>query len=134
MTDVWYRYEDHLVSTGYDYERDCSSGSRVEVRLLEFVVLKTTPKGVWLDMGSARWDAADKKFVLRDARKRYACPTKEEARASFIARKKAQIRIHEARVAGAKEALEAIGHEEPKPERKRPWDTRGWDPNRDLGY
>jgi hypothetical protein len=37
--------------------------------VMEFYVVKTTPKGVWLAhiFGSAP------RFVLRDARKRYAC-------------------------------------------------------------
>ena len=107
MTEVWYRYEDHLVSLGYDYEYDRSWGSRVEIRLREFEVLRKTPKGVWIDLGCGVFSGGER-FVLASARKRYACPTKEEARESFIARKKAQARIYEAGARRAKEALKAL--------------------------
>lgn len=52
-----------------------------------YPVLKTTAAGVWLDV------YGDKRFVLNAARKRYACPTIEEALASYHARKARQIRI-----------------------------------------
>lgn len=102
-TEVWYRYIDHRVSLGYDYEFDRSSGSRAAVYLREYDVLRHTPKGVWLDV-----DGADR-FVLKQAHKRFACPTIEEAKQSFIARKLRQVQIHEARVRHAKEALQEIG-------------------------
>jgi hypothetical protein len=64
-----------------------------------FEVRRTTKRGVWLkseydsefDMSKKR--ANNWRFVLFDARKRYACPTKHEALVSFVARKKRQISI-----------------------------------------
>lgn len=75
--EVWYRYY---------YS---SSEDRVRVLLEEFQVLRQTQKGVWI----ALYPGHTGKFVLRDATKRYACPTKEEALTSFIARKTKQLRI-----------------------------------------
>ena len=69
----WYRYRDEYFREG-------------DVRIFEQVlkVLKETPKGVWLN------DSGNRRFVLRDARKRFACPTRQEALESFIARKRLQ--------------------------------------------
>jgi len=78
----WYRY--YTTSSG--------------VHLDSFTVVKTTPKGVWLD---------NKKFILRDARKRWACPTKPEARESFIARKRVHIRILKKQLQLAEQSLAA---------------------------
>ncbi|KWT95573.1 hypothetical protein APY03_2450 [Variovorax sp. WDL1] len=61
---------------------------------------KQTAKGVWLDVHGAP------KFVRLSANKRYACPTKEEAAASLIARKRAQVRIYEGRAMAARKALD----------------------------
>lgn len=75
------------------------------VTMLEFDVVKETPRGVWLEMYGT------KRFCLKNARKRYACPTQVEAKESFIARKKRQIKILTKQLEHAKLALEMI--EEP---------------------
>ncbi len=64
-------------------ERPCIS-------CIEYRVVKETPKGVWI---APMWDTEGfhKKFVLAGQGRRYAYPTKELARASYIIRKKAQI-------------------------------------------
>lgn len=59
---------------------------RVEIR--EYRVLKETPKGLWLEPCGAR----RKRFVLTDARKRFAAPTRIGAVNDLVARKKAQLR------------------------------------------
>lgn len=46
------------------------------------------------------------RFVLLESRKRFACPTKEEALESFIARKEKQISIYNSKLKRAKESLE----------------------------
>lgn len=103
MTDeLWYRYDAVRYAPPLDeYDRICGSG-RLEVRLHKFPVLRHTPKGVWLDFYSIP------KFVLNDSRKKFACATLEDARASFIARKTRQIRIYEARLADAEAALAEV--------------------------
>jgi hypothetical protein len=107
---TWYRYHDVAYSTGYDEFTDRSTGSVIEVELKEYEVLRHTPKGVWINASPFRSstslkDLADEKFVLLSARKRFAHPTRKEAMTSFLARKKAQIRIYEARISRAKTAL-----------------------------
>jgi hypothetical protein len=94
----WYRFESHNVSAGVD---ECGDPIRTETPIVEvgvtrFAVVKHTPKGVRLDSG---------RLVMRNSRKRYACPTIEEALESFKARKRAQIRILSRQVKAAELAL-----------------------------
>lgn len=96
MPEHWYRYEDRL------YSRGEGEPSELRVTLRMYEVIKTTPKGVWL------MSFGPNRFVLKDARKRFACPTIEEAKASFIARKKRQISIYTARVHQAEHAVRKI--------------------------
>lgn len=107
--EIWYRYEDvHYAPPLDEYENPCGEGT-VEVHLREFKVLKRTPKGVWLVLNYNGYVTSDyRRFVLLDARKQYACPTKEKAIQSFIARKNRQISIYEHRVFRAKKALNIV--------------------------
>lgn len=68
------------------------------VRIFRMPIARTTPKGWRIDGG---------KFVLRDAHKRYACPTIEEAFVSFQARKRKQAAIAARRMRDAQEAARA---------------------------
>jgi hypothetical protein len=65
-----------------------------------FPVERHTPKGVWLRV----W--GHEKWVSATAKKRYAYPTQEEARESFIARKKRQILILSNQLIEAKKMLQ----------------------------
>jgi hypothetical protein len=81
MDEVWYRYED----------------SGEHIYLHTYPVISHTLKGVWLRTG-AEWTLGkevhlDRKFVLKKARKHWACPTKEEAWISFRRRKVTQVSI-----------------------------------------
>lgn len=96
--EIWYRYDDVLVSSGIDVDGDPIGPGYVAVRLHRMLVRKRTPKGVWIGL----------RFVLNSATKRYACPTIDEAKASFIARKTRQARIHHARARHAEEAIKII--------------------------
>lgn len=87
MTEVWYRY--------YDLQ----SISEPEPELKEFEVLRHTEKGVWID----HW--AGEKFILNNARRRFAYPTKELALDSYIQRKQKQIKHAENLLAHAKAML-----------------------------
>lgn len=93
MSEVWYRYEDRWSSNG---------DGEVEIHLRKFEVIKHTPKGVWLDLDSWR---KEKRFVLCEGRKRFALPTKQEARVSFLARKRAEIGHLKTRLRRAELAL-----------------------------
>jgi hypothetical protein len=82
--EYWYRYvafreSSWSESCGYDIRLDC----------FEYRVIRHTPKGVWL----CQPYCMGKKFVLKDARKRFAYPTKREALISYIARQKRRLLI-----------------------------------------
>lgn len=83
----WFRYHDTPTEDG------------MRVYLERLPLLRTTPKGVWLR------NYVSDRFVLNDARKRFAYPTEKEALQSFIMRKKRQIGIYAARHDQAVEAL-----------------------------
>lgn len=93
MTEYWYRFNNYQ-----QWVDEHSSETRVQCEHLP--VRKVTPCGVWLGaVGKTGW------FVLRSARKRYACPTKAEAWESFVARKKRQLRVLRAQAEHVEEAL-----------------------------
>ena len=72
------------------------------IQLFRYEVLRHTQKGAWVnDMGT-------KRFVLDGAHKRFAVPTIEEARTSFIARKRRQTVILQSQLAGARAALKCM--------------------------
>lgn len=72
----------------------------------EYEVIKPTPKGAWVRLVLGQF-LGDKKFILRDARKRFACPTKEEALESFLKRKERQINILRAQLKEAEKQYDA---------------------------
>lgn len=112
--DIWYRFENHLESAGVDEWDNPLGPPQVRVNIRKFVVEKETPKGVWLQAAFFR------RFVLRGARKRYACPTLEEALESFKARKQAQLRILNTQIGRVELALY---HAEQELDRERRWPT-----------
>lgn len=57
------------------------------LRLTHYKITRKTPKGCWVEEYTGR-----ERFVLDNARKRWAYPTEALARESFIARKEFQIR------------------------------------------
>ena len=82
----------------YRYDSYYSSEYSVTLYCKEYRIIKETPRGHWVEIGFS-----SKRFVLKDARKRFACSTKEEALESFRARKRRQIGIlrHQLRLAEA---------------------------------
>lgn len=95
----WYRFEDRQYAPPLDeFDNLLGTGSR-EVVLIEFEVVKETRTGVRLDTG---------RFVSRHTIKQYACPTIEEAKKSFLARKNKQIRILTSQLEAAKLALQLV--------------------------
>ena len=101
MQEEWYRFVDIQWAPPVDEWDNIIGVGKLTVELYRWHVEKHTPKGVRLEGG---------KFVLRDARKRWACPTIEEALESFKARKKRQIKIHQATVRRAEKALAEISN------------------------
>ncbi len=78
--DIWYRVE-----SGSSY------GPNGSLTVLEFEVLRVTPKGVWLN-GSKHYDVREF-FVLLEGKKKRAYASLAEALYSFIRRKERQL-IH----------------------------------------
>lgn len=60
----------------------------IQLREQTFTVAKVTPKGVWLE---APW--FERRFVRLEAQKRFACPTRQDALQSLMARKSRQMRL-----------------------------------------
>lgn len=87
QVEYFYRIQESLSS-------DCAS-----LICWDFPIVKRTRHGVWL------WVWGAKRFVLTDARKKFACATKEEALISFQARKKRQIHILEHQLEKARRAF-----------------------------
>lgn len=98
--DVLYRYEDVQYSAGVDeYGNTINTDGPIRIQLYKFNIIKRTPKGVWISLNH------NKRFVLNNSRKHFACATIEEAKKSFLARKKAQLRIYRARIRRAEKAI-----------------------------
>lgn len=99
----YYRYEMVVCNESYYDDWGKKWFTHVRLHLSEHRVLKKTPQGVWVNYWGHHHD---RKFVLTKARKKWACPSKEEALESFIARKKRQADHLERELAEVNEALE----------------------------
>jgi hypothetical protein len=90
---VWYRA---VEKKHYDWvnisgdEESTPLFREATVELVEYEVIKVTPQGVKI-ADPLHWRGY--RFVLKDARKRFACSTKHEAIESFRARKLRQLSI-----------------------------------------
>jgi len=85
----------------------------VENSFTEFKILRRTKCGIWID------NHGTERFVLLDARKKFACLTRKDAVISFIARKRKQIKILKAQLYRAGTALEILGVGESELTRKK---------------
>ena len=97
--DTWYRMRVQSYAGLDEWENVYTTYPTVVWEV--YTVVKETPKGVWLK----DWLNPCKKFVLRDAKKRFACPTKKEAQESFIHRKNRHIAILSNQLANAEREL-----------------------------
>lgn len=77
------------------------------VLLEEYLVVRRTPKGCWIDVAPG-YPKPKFKFVLNDATKRYAYETTDAAKVSFLARKRRQLIILRNRVDNIEACVEAI--------------------------
>jgi hypothetical protein len=95
---------------GTDEFDNSYQGHVVHLQCQEFKILKHTPKGEWVHIA---YDYSPdglrvvevKRFVLRTARKRFACPTKKEALESLIARRQRKIFILTGQIRDAEETI-----------------------------
>lgn len=101
MDTIWYRFEDVRYAAPLNEYDEPAGPGRLVVELRKYHLTARTPKGVWLGIWAGRKD----RFVLDSAHKRFACPTIEEARVSFVARKNRQRQIHQARADRAADAI-----------------------------
>lgn len=113
--EIWYRYDYERYSPGVNDYGDPLPGVVIQLRVKTFFVQRRTPKGVWLCQfwgpeASAESLHTAPRFVLLSARRRFACPSLEEAKTSFIVRKLREISIHQRRVETAKAALELLSN------------------------
>lgn len=106
-----YRFYDVQYSAGCDeFGNDLGPG-RVEVYIMQFPIHKETPCGAWIVQES--WLSGPNEVPLREAlkfvnlkaNKKFACRTVAEAKESFLARKKRQIRILNSQIERAKKAI-----------------------------
>lgn len=91
------RYDSNAYGEGYEFI--------VNVALNHYEIKRKTPKGCWIDIYGTE------KFVLDNARKRWAYPTEELARESFIARKQSQIQHLKRQLEHAEAALAHMSKE-----------------------
>ena len=80
---------------------DVQHMDRVHIYKYTYQLIKETAKGYWIDVGYPQKG----KWVSKTSKKRYAYPTREEAKENFIARKKRQISILSGQLENAKAAL-----------------------------
>ena len=98
-----YRIESKFYAPSLD-EFDNPTGSSQQVlEVKKFKITKVTAAGIWID----HWDRP--KFVLLTAHKKFACLSLEDAKESFRARKKRQIRILSNQLHRAEYALKMVG-------------------------
>ena len=85
----------------YRYQEVLWPESKMTLSCNEFFVLSETKTGAWIEL----YSGSGKRFVKYDARKKFACRTKEEALESYYARKRRQVRILRAQLQRAETAL-----------------------------
>lgn len=92
--EIWYRYVDDRYGSLDEYGDFVSH--RPKINRIDYVVVRHTPKGVWLTESPA-WTFSSERFVLNGSRKKHAYPTKEAAWESFKIRKQRQywILVHQ---------------------------------------
>lgn len=81
---------------------DVATSLGTQVYLETYDILRHTPQGAWIKVHGVE------KFVRLTARKCYACPTLEEAKKSFLARKASQIKICSSQLRRAQQALDLV--------------------------
>lgn len=87
----WFRVESRAVN---------AKPVEVEIYMERFLVLKVTPCGAWVD------NYGERKFVRKDAYKRFCCESRGHALVSFVARKRRQVKILSAQLKMAQAALD----------------------------
>lgn len=101
--EVWWRADDKRYANYDPFEEyEQPSGSHLVLELTPYVVVRHTPKGVWL-----RSYFGGETFVIGTAIRQQAVPTVELAIKDLIARKKCHVEGCQARLNRAEAHLEA---------------------------
>lgn len=105
--DIFYRYENHMVSAGVD-EFDESLGAYTALYCMAFNVVNVTAKGAKIE-----WYTPDGVYAPRPVMDHYinkfAYPSKVEALLGFLSRKRRQQAILHSQIGRSKEAV-GIAH------------------------
>lgn len=108
MEDIYFR----AVSTT---DSEYPSEEDFYIEFLEYRVVRRTNKGAWIKKG-----IFDKpRFVLNEATKRYAYPSKDQALESLISRKIRHIKILESQLSEARVALRLANELKNQPPERR---------------
>ncbi len=90
----FYRYTTvEYASMGIDGEYTSSTIPNPTLILHEYFLHKETPKGYWIGIGLFGGIIGEPFWVSKNAKKRYAYPTKEEAMTNYIKRTERRIKI-----------------------------------------
>lgn len=108
---AYFRVEEVVCAASITGDGDIIPGSgSVVLRARPYRILKVTPRGVRIDDYQNR--ATPGRVLLRDWTKQWASPTIDEAVKHFIARKRRQISIYEARIRNWEEAVRLAENEQ----------------------
>lgn len=74
------------------------------IKLIELTLYKETPKGYWIGYGEPEEGtiASEHIWVSKTAKKRFAYPTKEEAKVNFVKRNQRRLKILKAQIENCK--------------------------------
>ena len=93
-------------------------GGEMRINLIRYRLVRKTPKGAWIHRICSYGGASGKdRFVLDGPGKRHAHVSIEEAKDSFIARKRRQIALLETNLTFAKAAMKFATSEEFAPDK-----------------
>lgn len=104
--EYYYRYRDVLTQSG-SYGSTLYSSfkyTQVTLSLEKFIVLRKTPKGVWIENHKYP-SQPEQKFILTSMHRKWAYPTIHEAQIEFMSRKKRQFSIIENQLRQAQAAI-----------------------------
>jgi len=102
----FYRYEAENVAYAKDHTGEYISTQllMVDLKLVEYDLVKETPKGYWIGWKDYR---GKYKFVLKTSKKKWAYLTKELAMTNFVKRTESRIKILEEQLRFSIQALNA---------------------------
>jgi hypothetical protein len=111
-----YRLSDQQYSSGSE---DFGYTTHLEIEIEAFPIIKKTHSGWIIPQVPKQGRGRDWRLILFNGRKKFAHPSSQEALESFIARKRAQARIYDARAETARKAIQKVAPEYGKTKRRQ---------------